>query len=87
MASKTANQSNVTSTKNAAGGAAATGVQFSAPLDDRHLANFPHTGERIIHRSANCIIVADPKKGKDVDHVSYKLDHFISYLLTHNFSL
>ena len=83
MASKTANQSNITSAKNAAAGPAATGVQFGAAhQDDRHLANFPHAGERIIHRSANCIIVAGPNKGKDVDHVSYKLLRFISFLLT-----
>ena len=74
MASKTANPSQPTSTKNAnAPTGGSTQVQFTSHQDDRMLANFPHAGERIIHRSANCIIVAGPNKGKDVEHVSYKM--------------
>ena len=69
MASKTANGSVGNAAKNATSGNAPGGGQ----LDDRMLANFPHCGERIIHRSANCIIVAGPNKGKEVDHVSYNL--------------
>ena len=38
-------------------------------IDDRILKAFPHTGERVIHRSANCIIVADARKREEV--VSY----------------